>query len=159
VPLVRRLLILGALGALAAAIARRLRIGDVEEWIPPEGLEDEPAGGANGATPLNGATPANGGTLEREGPKIGDEDLAAAITFPDDATLRDRVETELFRDPEVPKGLMNVDAAAGVITLRGTVDAVWIEDLPIRAGAVEGVVRVENLLTAAEPDPSGDDTD
>jgi hypothetical protein len=72
---------------------------------------------------------------------------------------RDRVETELFRDPEVPKGLMNVDAAAGVITLRGTVDAVWIEDLPIRAGAVEGVVRVENLLTAAEPDPSGDDTD
>ena len=153
-PLVRRLLILGALGALAAAIARRLRIGHVEEWVPPEGLErDEPVAGANGARP------AEAGTLEREGPQIGDEDLAAAITFPDDATLRDRVESELFRDPEVPKGQMNVDAAAGVVTLRGTVDAAWVEDLPIRAGAVEGVVRVENLLTAAEPGASGDGSD
>lgn len=141
--LVRRLLVLGALGAVAAAIARRLRIGEVEEWVPPEGLEgDEPVGG--------GAAPEDAGTLEREGPHIGDEDLAAAMTFPDDATLRDRVESELFRDPGVPKGQMNIDAAAGVVTLRGTVDAALVEDLTERVGAVEGVVRVENLLTPAE---------
>ena len=140
-PLVRRLLILGALGALAAAIARRLRIGHVEAWVPPQGLEDEAAAG--------------GGTLEREGPKIGDEDLAAAVTFPDDATLRDRVESELFRDPEVPKGRMNIDAAAGVVTLRGTVDPALVEDLAERVGAVEGVVRVENLLAAGEAGEDG----
>ena len=142
-PLVRRLLVLGALGALAAAIARRLRIGDVEEWVPPEGLEDD--------EPTASAPASNGtGTLEREGPHIGDEDLAAAVTFPDDATLRDRVESELFRDPDVPKGQMNIDAAAGVVTLRGTVDAGLVEDLAERVGAVEGVVRVENLLTPSE---------
>ena len=148
-PAVRRLLVLGALGAAAAALARRLRAPDREPWTahepegPPTGPGERPSG-------------AHRSTLEREGPRIGDEDLAEAITFPDDATLRDRVESELFRDPEVPKGLMNVDAAAGVVTLRGTVDAGLVDDLETRVAAVEGVVRVENLLTAAEGGASGE---
>lgn len=140
-PVVRRLLVLGALGGLAAALARRLNLRDRgDDWAARE----------TGAAPPGAGEPMGegAGTLEREGPHIGDEALASAITFPDDATLRDRVESELFRDPEVPKGDMNIDVAAGVVTLRGTVDAALADDLEVRVGAVEGVVRVENLLTA-----------
>ena len=144
-PLVRRLLVLGALAGLAAAVARRLNLWDRGDgWTAHEHEAEAAPAPAAEAPAADGAA-----TLEREGPHIGDEDLAAAITFPDDATLRDRVESELFRDPEVPKGDMNIDAAAGVVTLRGTVDAGLVEDLAVRVGAVEGVVRVENLLTAA----------
>jgi hypothetical protein len=148
VPVVRRLLVLGALGTLGSlvvAFARRLQLrrGDDGGTAHVE-TRAEPAGTAT--------APPEAGTLEREGPHIGDEDLAAAITFPDDATLRDRVESQVLGAPDVPKGDMNIDAAAGVVTLRGTVDAGLVVDLEERVAAVEGVVRVENLLTAAEAD-------
>jgi hypothetical protein len=145
VPVVRRLLVLGALGgvgALATAFARRLRLRrDDEGWtVHVEPPAEAPAASASG----------DEGTLEREGPHIGDPDLAAAVTFPDDATLRDRVESQVLGDPDVPKGELNIDAAAGVVTLRGTVDPALVDDLEERVAAVEGVVRVENLLTPAE---------
>src|SRR5205807_702668 len=40
----------------------------------------------------------------------------------DDLTLRDRVESEVFGNPEVPKGRINLDVESGVVTLRGQVD-------------------------------------
>ncbi len=38
----------------------------------------------------------------------------------DDATLKDKVESELFRDEHEVKGAINVNAQEGVVQLRGT---------------------------------------
>jgi osmotically-inducible protein OsmY len=66
---------------------------------------------------------------------------------PDDVTLARKVESELFRDPEVPKGQINVDAANGKVYLRGEVgQPELIRDLEKRTRNVQGVQEVENLL-------------
>ena len=66
---------------------------------------------------------------------------------PDDVTLARKVETEIFRDAEVPKGQINVNAENGKIVLRGEVgQPEMIKDLEDRARAVQGVSDVENLL-------------
>jgi len=41
---------------------------------------------------------------------------------PDDNTLTDRVESEVFRDQRVPKGKLNVNVVEGVVELRGQLD-------------------------------------
>jgi osmotically-inducible protein OsmY len=65
----------------------------------------------------------------------------------DDNTLRAKVETELFRDPDVPKGQINVNAQNGVIQLRGEVDSPeLIDELVERARKIQGVKDVESLL-------------
>jgi osmotically-inducible protein OsmY len=65
----------------------------------------------------------------------------------DDATLAHKVETEIFRDADVPKGQINVNAQNGVVQLRGELpNAEMIEDLVSRARDVHGVRDVENLL-------------
>jgi osmotically-inducible protein OsmY len=66
---------------------------------------------------------------------------------PDDVTLARKVETEIFRDAEVPKGQINVNAENGKIVLRGEVGKPeMIRDLEERARKVQGVSEVENLL-------------
>ena len=66
---------------------------------------------------------------------------------PDDATLAHKVETEIFRDADVPKGKVNVNAENGVVFLRGEVtDESVVEALGNAAREVHGVVDVENLL-------------
>ena len=70
---------------------------------------------------------------------------------PDDVTLARKVETEIFRDAEVPKGKINVNAENGKVVLRGEVgEPSLIEDLEKRTKKVQGVLEVENLLTAAK---------
>jgi hypothetical protein len=65
----------------------------------------------------------------------------------DDATLTNKVESELFRDPSVPKGQINVNAQEGVIQLRGQVESrELIDDLVERTRRIQGVRDVENLL-------------
>jgi osmotically-inducible protein OsmY len=69
---------------------------------------------------------------------------------PDDVTLARKVESEIFRDADVPKGKINVNAEDGVVFLRGEVaDADLIADLEKAARKVQGVREVENLLHAA----------
>jgi osmotically-inducible protein OsmY len=66
---------------------------------------------------------------------------------PDDVTLTRKVETEIFRDAEVPKGQINVNAENGKVFLRGEVgEPELIKDLEKRARKVQGVKDVENLL-------------
>ena len=66
---------------------------------------------------------------------------------PDDVTLARKVETEIFRDAEVPKGQINVNAENGKIVLRGEVDSPeLIDDLVAKARKVQGVEEVESLL-------------
>jgi osmotically-inducible protein OsmY len=67
--------------------------------------------------------------------------------FPDDVTLADRVQTELFRDPSVPKGQLNVNVERGIVVLRGEVpDDHMRGDLVGRVESMPGVWAVHNLL-------------
>jgi osmotically-inducible protein OsmY len=68
-------------------------------------------------------------------------------TQPDDVTLARKVESEIFRGPDVPKGQINVNVEDGVVYLRGELDQPdLIEDLGTQARKVKGVRAVENLL-------------
>jgi osmotically-inducible protein OsmY len=68
-------------------------------------------------------------------------------TVVDDQTLKAKVESEVFRDTEAPKGDVNVNVELGVVYLRGQVsDPSLIEELEQRVRAVQGVNGVENLL-------------
>jgi hypothetical protein len=65
----------------------------------------------------------------------------------DDVTLARKVETKLFRDPDVPKGDINVNAVDGVVYLRGQVPSPQqIDRLEDKARRVQGVRDVANLL-------------
>jgi osmotically-inducible protein OsmY len=66
---------------------------------------------------------------------------------PDDVTLARKVESEIFRGADVPKGKINVNAENGKIVLRGEADsAEMIDELVAQARKVQGVEDVENLL-------------
>jgi osmotically-inducible protein OsmY len=83
-------------------------------------------GAASGATPGAGREPA--------------EDRL------NDPALARKVESEIFREGDVPKGEISVNAEYGVIYLRGQIDDQdAMEELVKRARAVDGVRAVENL--------------
>jgi osmotically-inducible protein OsmY len=66
---------------------------------------------------------------------------------PDDVTLARKVETEIFRGADVPKGKINVNVEDGVVYLRGELEQPdLIDDLESQARKVQGVRDVENLL-------------
>src|ERR1700686_3023518 len=65
----------------------------------------------------------------------------------DDLTLRDRVESEVFRNADLPKGQINLDVEPGVVKIRGQVEnAFQIASVEKAVLKVPGVVGVENLL-------------
>ena len=65
----------------------------------------------------------------------------------DDATLKAKVESELFRDEHEVKGSVVVNAQEGVVQLRGELPSQdLIDALVERTKAVHGVRDVENLL-------------
>ena len=65
----------------------------------------------------------------------------------DDATLKNKVESELFRAADSPKGRVSVNAQHGIVQLRGEVDSPdLIEDLVEKTRSIQGVREVENLL-------------
>ncbi len=65
----------------------------------------------------------------------------------DDVTTRDRAETELFRDPSIPKGDINLSVERGILVLRGEVPNAEMRDRIERdAEGIEGVWSVRNLL-------------
>jgi hypothetical protein len=65
----------------------------------------------------------------------------------DDATLAHKVETELFRDPEILKGDINVNAENGIVVVRGQVPS-WdvATQIESRVRKIDGVKEVQNLL-------------
>ena len=65
----------------------------------------------------------------------------------DDVTLAHKVETELFRPDDVPKGAISVNVNDGVVELRGELaDQAQIDALGKTARQVGGVKDVRNLL-------------
>ena len=72
-----------------------------------------------------------------------------------DETLKNKVETEIFRDAVAPKGQVDVNVIDGVVYLRGEVQEDMIKDLENAARKVAGVKDVENLLhTPGTPAPT-----
>jgi osmotically-inducible protein OsmY len=65
----------------------------------------------------------------------------------DDATLKDKVESELFRDEHEVKGSISVNAQEGVVQLRGELPSQdLIDALVNRTKQIHGVREVESLL-------------
>jgi len=65
----------------------------------------------------------------------------------DDITLKNKIETELFREPDAPKGSVNIDVADGVVTLRGEVkQPEQVRELEAKARKIAGTRDVVNLL-------------
>jgi osmotically-inducible protein OsmY len=72
----------------------------------------------------------------------------------DDVTLKHKIETELFREPDAPKGSVNIDVAEGVVTLRGQVDRPeQVRDLEAKARSIAGTRDVQNLLHTPDSPP------
>ena len=66
---------------------------------------------------------------------------------PDDVTLARKVESEIFRGADVPKGQINVNVQEGLVQLRGEVPRPeMIHDLETQVRRIQGVRDVENLL-------------
>ena len=64
-----------------------------------------------------------------------------------DPSLARKVESEIFRDPDAPKGAVSVSVENGVVFLRGQLeDASQRQKLATEAGRVDGVRDVQNLL-------------
>ena len=65
----------------------------------------------------------------------------------DDATLKDKVESELFRDEHEVKGAININAQEGVVQLRGEVPSQDLIDVLVqKTEKIQGVREVESLL-------------
>ena len=64
----------------------------------------------------------------------------------DDGTLLDRVESEVFRDPAIPKGDINLMVVDGKAVIRGEVPEAQIGAIEAAVRKVVGVKEVENLL-------------
>ena len=105
------------------------------------------------------ATTASYAAGKAKGAVAGVTPTGTRIDDVDDVTLARKVETEIFRDPQAPKGEVSIDVQAGVVYLRGSVtDESWITRLADGAQKVDGVKGVKNLLhqpgtpaPAAEP--------
>ena len=74
----------------------------------------------------------------------------------DDVTLARKVESELFRPADVPKGSISVNVNDGVVELRGELsDQKQIDELGDNARKIDGVKDVRNLLSTAGSTNSG----
>ena len=78
----------------------------------------------------------------------------------DDVGLARKVETVIFRDDSVPKGKIDVNAADGVVWLRGEAKTPdMVKALERQAAAIPEVKKVENLLHLPKtPAPTRTDT-
>jgi hypothetical protein len=135
----RKLLMVASLGWLARWLLDPVRGGERRSGLlrrlPAQVRELVPSAATGG-----------GGTDAGPAPLAGN---------PDDARLTDKVETEIFRDADVPKGDINVNVEFGKVVLRGQVESQeLIDDLVARTRGIEGVNAVENLLhLPGEPAP------
>jgi hypothetical protein len=98
-----------------------------------------------------------GGTVGRFGRKVGSDfqgfrerqmyGRSGEYVAPNDATLEQKVESEVLGRGDVPKGSIVLNAEGGVIVLRGEVDSQeQIDHVESLVRKVDGVIDVENLL-------------
>ncbi|TMB91501.1 MAG: BON domain-containing protein [Chloroflexi bacterium] len=66
---------------------------------------------------------------------------------PTDERLRERVHSQLFRDPNLPKGDLNINVEHGKVVLRGHVaDEEMRRRVEAEARRIDGVDAIENLI-------------
>lgn len=66
---------------------------------------------------------------------------------PDDNTLKDRVESEIFSDTETSRENININVVNGIVTVRGELpNRGEIDDLVKRIQSIPNVKGVENFL-------------
>jgi osmotically-inducible protein OsmY len=143
-----------AAGAAAAHFLDPDSGGRRRNQMRDRALSKAKAGKEQAATSASYAAGKAKGAAASATPSIGDR-----IEDADDVTLARKVETEIFRAADAPKGQVSVDVQAGVVYLRGMVaDETWIERLADEAKKVDGIKGVKNLLhrpgtpaPAAEP--------
>jgi hypothetical protein len=71
----------------------------------------------------------------------------SAPAFVDDRTLLDRVESELFVDPTIPRGPLNLEVEGATVVLRGQLTSrAEIERVEAAVRQVPGVWQVRSLL-------------
>ena len=152
-----KILIGAAIGAAAAwfldpndGIRRRNVVRDKATKYARQGKEEA----ARKATYASGAIK---GKVTAAAPGTSREPAEERLNDP---ALQAKVESEIFRDPDVPKGQVSVNVESGIVFLRGEIqDRGMIERLRESAARVEGVRGVENLLhTPGEPAPAKDDS-
>src|SRR5262245_54699305 len=144
-------LITFALGAAAGAAARHFLDASHSSRLRDQAAAKARAGAGQAATTATKAAHKAKGAVATATPSR-TPDL-------DDVRLARKVETEIFRDADAPKGDVSVNVEAGVAYLRGEVaDEEWIARLGDEAAHVDGVKGVNNLLhepgkpaPAAEP--------
>jgi osmotically-inducible protein OsmY len=96
-----------------------------------------------GAGSVTGAAQAAEGVAAKAQQKATGGDSAPG----DDNTLKNKVETEIFRDADAPKGSVDVTVVNGIVELRGQVnDPSQSEALELKTRMVSGVKDVRNLL-------------
>jgi len=102
------------------------------------------------------------GRMSRRGRSLAAGKLQAARnhgraeTMPNDAALANKVESELFSDPHVPKGQININVEQGTVVLRGELTSQEeIDQVEARIRRIPGVWEVRNLThTADAPAPT-----
>jgi type IV secretory pathway VirB10-like protein len=71
---------------------------------------------------------------------------------PDDDTIKQQVEADVFSSRRVARAKVQIEVTEGVVWVRGEVkSASIVEEVESRAAAITGVRRVENLLRVAKP--------
>ena len=86
-------------------------------------------------------------------PGVGSEPAEQRLNDP---ALAAKVESEVFRDQQIPKDKLSLNAENGVVHLRGEVaDRETMDELVERVRKVDGVKGVENLThLPSEPAPT-----
>jgi osmotically-inducible protein OsmY len=103
-----------------------------------------------------GTTRRGGDVVSRTGRKLASETYGAtqklkhrgSETEPEnDEVLVSKVMSEAFRDRDLPKGRVNINAVDGIVYLRGELDDTdQIKEIEARVRRVSGVRDVANLL-------------
>jgi len=148
-------LLIGALGGIAGVIVAYLtdpqRGKARRNQLLDQGAATVRSAGREAERAVRAATSLAEGKLEaltERGSRV------AAI---DDVTIRDRAETQLFRDSSVPKGAINLSVERGILVLRGEVpDEAMRQRLAREAEGIDGVWGVKNMLHLPG-DPAGEE--
>jgi osmotically-inducible protein OsmY len=138
------------LGAAAGAAGRHFLEPSKRHQLRDQAVAKAKSGAQQAATTATHAAGKAKGTMAGATPSRSPE--------LDDVGLARKVETEIFREADAPKGDVSVDVQAGVAYLRGTVaDAEWIARLGDEASHVDGIKGVNNLLhEPGKPTPAAE---
>ena len=100
-----------------------------------------------GAGTVQGAAQAAGAQAKGVAAKAQQKATGGDSAPDDDNTLKSKVESEIFRGSDAPKGSVNVTVVEGIVELRGQVDdQATGEALEMKTRMVSGVRDVRNML-------------